>query len=485
MAEAVSGPAGTSDGVVPDGPDGLKSGAIGLLGATMLGVVIMGPGLAILFSWGFTIPAVGTATAILFIYGMALTLPTAGSYAVLNSRVPSAGATYKWATMAFGRVAGVATGLCTVLFYTFIVIFTFPLQAQFFSDLVGTSSRAVFIAVTIGSFMLMLPFVYRGVAFNLDTAVFLAVAEMIIVAAIAIGALIASDDGLSLAPLNPADLPGVTALMPALVLAFLAFTGYDAVSTVAEESDTPAKLIPKATILSVVVIGAFWVFVATVLSSAVPVSTYTETINAGGFPLGAAAEQAFGSTGRVVTNIMGLEAAFALSLGAMIGASRILYRMGRDGAISQRFGTVHPKFQTPWFSISSIIAFIVLAGAALSAYLGLGFEITLWSVNVVAFFSLITYIVINACNAVVSWRHFRGEFNWFTNVLVPAIGVAAVGWFFYKGFFQALWNVEGKLGQSVVWICLALLAAICGAALLMAQRPRLAAESTRPTHETR
>src|SRR5215213_9721524 len=116
----------------PNAEQKLKQGAIGLLGATMLGVIIMGPALAVLFAWGFTVPSVGTATAILFIIALALTLPTAYSYALINRRMPSAGATYKWASRLISPTAGIATGLCTTLFYAFIVAFTFPLQAQFF-----------------------------------------------------------------------------------------------------------------------------------------------------------------------------------------------------------------------------------------------------------------------------------------------------------------------------------------------------------------
>jgi putrescine importer len=476
---AVSDGSGASVGVTPGrersepgGGEGLAQGAIGLLGATMLGVIIMGPALAILFAWGFTVPSVGSATAILFVIALALTLPTACSYALINRRMPSAGATYKWASRLMSPTAGIAAGLCTTLFYAFVVAFTFPLQAQFFSDLVGTTSPTVFGLVTLGSFLLMLPFVYRGVNFSLDTAIVLAIVEVVIVVVVAVAAFIASDDShASLAPLDPGGLPSVGVLMPALVLAFLAYTGYDAISTVAEETKAPRDLIPKATILSVVVVGAFWVVMAMILSNALPPDVYIATIDQGGFPLGAAAEAAFGDTGRIVTDIMGLEATFALSLAALIGATRILYRMGRDGVVSPRFGKVHPRFKTPWFSISVVVAFVAAVDALLALYLSVSFDITLWCVNAVAFFSLLTYLVINVCNPLLVVRHFRSEFHWFAHGVVPVAGVAAVCWFFYKGFFQVLWGVDGKLGRSIVWVCLTLLLATAIAGWALARRP--------------
>jgi putrescine importer len=444
---------------VRDDGEGLDRNAIGLLEATLLGVVILGPALAILFSWGFTVPTVGRTTAILFVIALGLTLPTAYGYALINTRMPSAGATYTWATRLIHPAAGIATGLCTTLFYAFVVAFAFPLQAVFFSDLVGTTSATVFVLAMAGSFALAIPFVYRGVSFSLDTAIVLVVAELAIVVAVAVGAFVASDEArASLAPLDPSQLPSVGALMPALVLAFLAYTGYDAISTVAEETKSARRLIPKATLLAVLAVGAFWVVISTILSDAIPPGVYIAAIENGGFPLGVAAETAFGDAGRIVTDVMGLEATFALALGAMIGTTRIPYRMGRDGAIPRRFGSVHPRFRTPWFTISLVLAFVAAVDALLVLHLSASIDVVLWLTNAVAFFSLVTYLMINVCHLLLFARGSREDFRPFANGVVPLVGIAAVSWFFYKGFFAVLWNADGELGRSIVWTCLALLA---------------------------
>jgi amino acid transporter len=62
----------------------LRRNALGLFGAMILGVVIMAPSLAIYTNWGFMIPHVGRATAIVFVISMIMALPTAYSYAVLK-----------------------------------------------------------------------------------------------------------------------------------------------------------------------------------------------------------------------------------------------------------------------------------------------------------------------------------------------------------------------------------------------------------------
>jgi amino acid transporter len=298
-----------------------------------------------------------------------------------------------------------------------------------------------------------------------------AIVEVVVVMVVAVAALVAAPDGhVSLAPLDATELPGLSQLMPALVLAFLAYTGYDAISTLAEETPTPRRLIPRATILAVVAVAVFWVIAATLLSSGLPPAVYTAAIDGGGFPLGAAADTAFGDAGRILTDLMGLEATFGLALGATIGAARIPYRMGRDGVIGGRFGTVHPRFRTPWLSITAVLGFVAAVDVLLAVYLSVSLDIALWCVNAVAFFSLTTYLVTNVCNPLLFVRGRGGKPHWLANGVVPLVGVAAVGWFFYKGFFEALWNVDGPLGRSTVFICLGLLGATVIVALACRRR---------------
>jgi len=458
----------------------LHENALGLPGAMMLGVVIMAPSLAIFFNWGFMVPSVGQATAIVFAIALVMSLPTAYSYVLINSRMPSAGATYKWASRLISPQAGIAVGLITTLYYALFVPAQLPFIALIGSDLIGTTSRTFFAVLMAGSLLLAIPLVYRGINFNIDASIILVAGEVLILTVIAVGAFFASDHAsASLAPLNPGEIPSMSALIPALVLGVGSFTGYDAISTVAEETRTARKLIPKATILSVLVVGAFWLVMSTILSDALAPKAYNDVIAAGGFPLSAAAEVAFGDAGRIIIDVMALEASFALLIACSIGSTRILYAMGRDDVIGRRFGTVHPKFQVPWSAMSLVLAFGVLVDVLLAVYLGIGFGITLWLVNLIVFCALITYIVINVCNPLLFARHFRSEFHWFSNGLVPLAGVGVVGWFMYKGFFQVLWDLDFRSGRSIVLTALVLLVACCVAAWAIARRPAVRAAARR------
>src|SRR3984885_1140637 len=426
---------------------GLRKNALGLTAATALGAVIMAPALGIYLPWGFMIPSVGRQTSIIFLIALVMSLPTAYSYALINARLPATGATYKWASYLIDPRLGIVMGVLTALFYAGLVPAELAFAGQVGADLVRSTSTAVAIIVMGLMVLLIVPLIYRGVTVNLEVSAVLLSIEAMIVVVIAIGAFVTSSTShVSLAPLNPNALPSFAALVPALVFGILAFTGYDAISTLADEAKMARRLIPRATILCVLTVGAFWVVVSAVLSDALNPALYVTALGHGVFPLEVAASTAFGSAGRDVLDVMGLEATVGILIACSIASTRIPYAMGRDGALPARFGTVHPRFKVPWFGISTLLVITVAAVALLGIYVGVGVNTISWAGDLVTFFALATYLVINICNPLLYLRHFRTEFHWLKNGAVPAAGVAVTGYFMYKGYFEVLWNANFKLG---------------------------------------
>ena len=467
----------TADAVTPEGS--LRRNALGLFGAMILGVVIMAPSLAIFTNWGFMIPHVGRATAIVFVISMVMALPTAYSYAVLSGRMPSAGSAYKWTAHLISPKLGIFIGICATLYYASIIPYDMPAIALLGSDLVRSTSPLVFGVILFGSLLLALPIIFRGISVSIETSYVLVALEIVILTVIAVVAwLSATHHQASLTPLNPAHIPSVSALVPALVLGVLSFTGFDAISTVAEETRTPRKLIPRATILATVLVGLFWIVMSVILSDALPPSAYTKVIASGGFPLAAAASAAFGSAGRDIIDVMGLEASFGLLIAAAVGSTRVMFAMGRDGVLDRRLGEVHPRFRVPWHAIGVVIGFAVIADILVSFFQGMNYNVALWLSNMIVFFALVTYLAINVCNPVYFRRYAREEFNWVRNALIPVFGIAITLYFFYKGFFQGLWDNGFKNGRLVVLVAVIVLAAAAAAAAWIGRR-REAAQAAR------
>ena len=455
----------------------LRRNALGLFGAMILGVVIMAPSLAIFTNWGFMIPHVGRATGVIFIISLAMALPTAYSYAVLSGRMPTSGSAYKWTAHLISPSLGIFIGICASLYYAAIIPYDMPAIALLGSDLVRSTSPWIFGLFLFGSLALALPIIFRGITVSIETSYILVGLEVLILTVIALVAWFsATGHQASLAPINPGNLPGVSVLIPALVLGVLSFTGFDAISTVAEETRTPRKLIPRATILATVLVGAFWIIMSLILSDALPPSAYIKVIGAGGFPLAAAASTAFGSVGRDIIDIMGLEASFGLLIAAAVGSTRVMFAMGRDGVLDSRLGLVNRRFRVPWNAIGVIIGLSVVADIVVSFFQGMNYGVGLWLSNMIVYFALITYLAINFCNPVYFRRYARSEFHWFRNAVVPAFGVAITGYFFYKGFFQGLWGAGFKNGRLVVLVAV-IITIIAAVSAIMIGRSREKAEA--------
>src|SRR5258708_13209761 len=119
------------------------------------------------------------------------------------------------------------------------------------------------------------------------TEIFMLVESLILLAlAITILAVGGHAHALSFQPFNPgAAIGGSTAIFGALIFGIQANVGYDAVATMAEETRTPKRFIPLATIAAVIVVGIYWIIVSWGFSISVPASSVVHLQNEGFTPI--------------------------------------------------------------------------------------------------------------------------------------------------------------------------------------------------------
>jgi amino acid transporter len=154
---------------------------------------------------------------------------------------------------------------------------------------------------------------------------------------------------------------GFSALFFSLTFGFLSFAGFEAASTMGEETSNPTKAIPLAIIGCVVFAGLFY----TVVSMA----------EAMGFGTDAAGVKAFTSSGNLmgdlahtylssgVRDVITLGVAFsALSscLASAIGGSRLLFAFSRDGAFHSSLGRASRRTGAPTTALVAVMAFVAL-----------------------------------------------------------------------------------------------------------------------------
>jgi len=158
---------------------------------------------------------------------------------------------------------------------------------------------------------------------------------------------------------------GWSGTLTGAAIVFFAYIGFDAVSTVAEETKNPARDLPIGIIASLVICTAFYVVVAAVFTGMIPYQELvtrlsTEQAEPLTMALEHVAPQANWASGIVAFG--SVVAHTAVLLVFQLGQPRIFFSMARDGLLPSVFATVHPKFKTP--HITTIVTGILVGGFA-------------------------------------------------------------------------------------------------------------------------
>ncbi len=227
---------------------------------------MLSPAMAIYMNFGASVLYAGKASPLVFLIAFAATLPTALSYALVARELPSAGSAFTWGQKAINAPAGVAVGCITAIYYILNVLLqpiTFGIFSRDLLELAGwKQSHAVWVAGALFSSAVCAWLVYRGIQPSAKGALGFLVAEMTIIFMLALTVVMvqAPKGVLNAAPFLPSSSSqGVSGLFQGLVYAMLAFCGFDVISTVAEEAKASRTLIPRATMLALLIFALFLV----------------------------------------------------------------------------------------------------------------------------------------------------------------------------------------------------------------------------------
>ena len=435
----------------------LKSDVIGLLGAATLGLVFMSPAMTLYGLFGPIFLAAGKLAPMAFVLALVATLPTAFSYAVLSRDHPSAGSTADWASQATGPKIGAWAGWLVFLYYLTNFIIQVVAVGLFFNELllglkVVLPSGAGFTAGVLLGCAWPAWMVYRGLSMSAKGALVFLLIEIATVAALCVTVVwLAPSRGtpVSFDGFSPtAALQNTSGMFAALVFAMLGFTGFDVVSTLAEETRTARKLIPRATIIAVLlyavlIIAGMWAL--TLGGDAAHLKSIAES---GRMPINDVAEKVWGR-GSILVTVTALTATLALIIATSVGASRILFAKGRRLAAPAVFAKLHPQHQVPWPALNLIFAAGIIGTFVVFGFIG-AYNAYVWWATTSTFFAMITFLFGNLACIILNRHRLGSPSGLLLYGLIPSVGIVADIYILVQSFFIELWAQPWATGKSVV-----------------------------------
>ncbi|MDU9391262.1 APC family permease [Pseudomonas sp. zfem002] len=410
----------------PAGGDEQLRRVLGLPALVFFGLVYMVP-LTIFTTYGIVTETTGGRTAGAYLVTLAAMLFTAASYGIMVKRYPVAGSAYSYTNIAFGSNVGFLAGWSLLLDYLFLPMINYLLIGLFLNIAFPAVPTWVFV---IGSIVLVTLLNVMGIRSVAKASNLIVGAQVVF-----IGVFVAlSCNSLSNGPvdwlsplLGDGSKPGFDPLMAGAAVLCLSFLGFDAVSTLAEETRDARRNVPRAIMLTTLAAGALFTLLAYLSQLVIPGSHFENTDTA-------ANEVMLKIGGQFLANFFTatfVAGSLGSALASQAAVSRIIYSMGRDKLLPQRvFGSLSPRFGTPinatlLVSLVSLIALVIDLGTLAS---------------LISFGALVAF---SAVNMAVLRTHLPGkgqERNVLLHGVVPLVGLGLTLW---------LWTSLSSLTLSI------------------------------------
>jgi APA family basic amino acid/polyamine antiporter len=400
---------------------------LGLLDATMIGMgAMIGAGIFVLT--GLAAEIAGPAAILVFVLNGVVTAFTGLSYAELASAIPKSGGGYAFVREIFDDLPSFLMGW--MLWFAYMIagaLYALGFAPNFLELLhvlagfpaphdVGAIALPVvgfgvppglvlaFVAV---AFFVALNAASTAASGSVET-IFTATKVTILIIFVGFGFLSASGTAGDFSftfqnfdPLFPQG-GGPFAILPAMGLTFIAFEGYDLITTVTEEVKNPRENIPKAIFVSLAATVVVYMAVVTVAIGTLGAQGLAEAGEAG---IAQAATKFMPTVPVIDINggaviVFGAVFSTLTALNAVvIASSRVAFSMGREGQLLPSIGQIHHRFGTPFMAI--VASAIVMLGSVVLPTKSAG--------NMSSLFFLLSFVVVNG--AVIKLRRERPDMN--------------------------------------------------------------------------
>jgi amino acid transporter len=414
----------------------LKPNAVGLLGVVFMAVATAAPITAMTGNVPFMVSSGnGIGAPASYLVAMVVLAIFSVGFTSMAKHITSTGAFYGFISYGLGRTAGLAAGLLATFAY---VVFE-PALIGIFSVFANTTLKdQTGVDVPWWAFaILMLAINATGTWFGVSVAekllVVLLGTEVTVLAAMAVSVALhgGGPHGFTFGPVNPVNAFKGTSAGLGLFFAFWSWVGFESTAMYGEESRNPKKIIPKATMISVLGVGVFYVFVSWMAITGTGQSKAVEVSTANPLQLFfGPTEQYVGHWAVDVMQWLMITGSLACGMAFHNCAARYMYALGREGvlpSLKNTVGRTHARHGSP--HLAGLVQTAVSA-ALIGAFWAAGKDPYTGSYVLLAILGTMAILVVEAVCSFAVLVYFRRNHpesrHWFRTFAAPLVGGIAM-----------------------------------------------------------
>lgn len=415
----------------------------------MFGLAYLAPTVVFNYYGIFTVDTQGMYTLAIFITTIIM-LFTASSYAKMVKAFPIAGSAYTYVNKSVNPHLGFMTGWVMLLDYMLIPMICYLLLGIYINEYLPMIPIWV-IVVVVGAIGAFINIIGMRMASIIDSIIIAAQVAFTLLVILVIARYVLGGGGAGSVVVGEAVYNATTFnlsnVLGAAAVLSVSFVGFDAVTTLVEETKNPGKVMKPAILGVVLSAGILFMVVSYFMQLAWP-AAYLEIEDAS-----VGVFEFFPQIGQdwmadvffIVDNF----ATFVCAMSALAAVSRILFGMGRDNILPRPiFGTLSRRYQTPIYNI------VITSGVAMTALFYQ--DNLLGAASLISFGAITGFIMVNL--SVIFHYYIRGKQrsgkDLVRYLILPAIGALTLLFVFF--FIDSTAKILGSVWLAVGLVYLAI-----------------------------
>jgi amino acid transporter len=405
----------------------LKRNSLGLPELVFQGVTHIAPATNMVFSFPIIALQAGPDMPLSFVLSTILCFFIGNTVAEFSRYMPSSGGYYSFATRGLGSRLGFMAAWSYLVYDLLGSAGSTGFLGYLLSDMLSSAFglHVPWWAIAFATFAVIWSLTHHGIRLSIRVTAMLGGLELLIMLSLSVTFLLHPGPGSTyLAPLMPASAPHhLKGILAGMVFSILALSGFEGPAPLAQESRRASKLVGQAVILSLVAIGAFYIF-----------TSYAAAIGWGTGNMAAFAAHpnpyyalghALWGAGWWLVVLAIINSAIAVGLAGTNSASRVMYTMGKAGTLPAAFGRLHRVHCTPTFAIAFMQLFCIAAVLTIGLLLRPDYIFGLLE-TVATLAVIVLYCMANVALTAYMRREHRDRFSVWHHVISPWVATLAM-----------------------------------------------------------